>query len=145
LLVALLVSGVASAMSFYFSRSGPDTYALHATDDTVMDASVVQSVEVPGYGSFQRILEKPLFRKDRSPVQLASVVISALDNWKLTGIVLSERNQLAIVSNTVNRSSRRIRVGQSLDGWELEVLEADGAEFVNGVQRTRLGLKTERR
>lgn len=92
------------------------------------------------------IRERPLFAPSRRPV--AAPVVSdtpeeapavAQLNAVLVGLISStEGDGLALLKINGQNDVARLRIGETIEGWQLEKVESHGAVFVNGDQTTTL-------
>ncbi|AUN95752.1 hypothetical protein C0099_12900 [Pseudazoarcus pumilus] len=97
-----------------------------------------------GY-SVERIVARPLFAADRRPMaedepateQSAETpeIVDNLDGMRLTGLVGEGASAIAIVEH--EGVSRRIEVGQSIEGWRLDAIEPGVAVFSGPDGRSR--------
>lgn len=92
------------------------------------------------------IRERPLFAPSRRPVA-APVVSEVPDespraaplNAVLVGLISSsDGDGLALLKINGQNDVARLRIGEIIEGWQLEKIESHGAMFVNGDQTTTL-------
>lgn len=99
----------------------------------------------PSIESRNALLDRPLFWASRSPIQVVTKTTSEkkevgeLDKVKLVGIFGSGSHSGVIA--LVEKSERRIRVGEEVSGWKLKSIGPEGARFVNGKRRQQLRLE----
>ncbi|MEO0543703.1 MAG: hypothetical protein AAFY99_07780 [Pseudomonadota bacterium] len=97
-----------------------------------------------------KLLEKPLFSPSRRP-PLAPIVattpevtvpqperLELLPSWTLTGVLVTEGEVVAIVRNTEAEQTYRFSVGESRDGWKLNLVDERSAVFSNGDKSIRV-------
>jgi hypothetical protein len=62
------------------------------------------------------------------------------EHYRLTAITLSKGVRAALVADRLNHATRRLSVGDHLDGWRVERIEALGITFIRGQETKTLEL-----
>ena len=95
--------------------------------------------------SYSEIVERPLFVRTRRPPPepevAQQVVKKAPGNFKLEGTALSPDGQVAVLRNTRTSEMHRLRMGQSVDGWQLDQVQPGQAALSQGEQKLQLELE----
>ncbi len=100
--------------------------------------------------SLSETLTRPLFMPNREPpgTELASPLPTpraARPNAKryaLSAIIIVDNEPIALLTDTATGSLSRVREGDSLAGWRVEEIRAEGAVLNNGDTREELLLRT---
>ena len=103
---------------------------------------IVKLPEPSELKSYAGISERPLFNADRKPDPLPpppppptppkpQVVLGDLTQLKLVGVVLSGDNKLALVRRA-SAAILTLRVGDTLDGWKVDKIDAQGVGLSGG-------------
>lgn len=86
----------------------------------------------PDFSQFEQMITRPLFSNNRRPPALVDAPTENLDAqqlreaWRLSGIVLDKRQQLAIFSQRQGDQLLQLEVGMVLaDEWRLQRIERD--------------------
>lgn len=95
---------------------------------------------------FQRMLERPLFSANRRLADsTGDDAVSSADeqqlreNWRLTGVLIEPRRQLALFSQLKGESHLQLESGAVLDNnWVLELIAADHVVLQRGDQRVEI-------
>lgn len=103
----------------------------------------------PAHSAYPAIAEHPLFQASRSPWMAPpppspaapADAIPPPGGYTLTGVVLSGDQRSAIVQSTGTANVRVILEGETLDGWTLRRIDADGLHFEAGSQTFDLAFK----
>jgi len=86
---------------------------------------------LPPEDSFNEIAERPLFIKTRQPPKPAEKAgdprqkPSRAGQYKLTGVVLSPHERVAILKDAANKKVERIAEGRGMQGWTVKKVAAD--------------------
>lgn len=102
------------------------------------------AIRLPTIGSYNEVLERPLFNPDRKPVenetQDSGVAIQQNElsrKWMLTGVVIANANSTAMLKERNGPRSVKLSVDMKIDGWSLQsvtpfnaVLVSNGREVV---------------
>lgn len=124
-------------------------------DDGVIQASAPpQSVEIrqetgeflPAYNAFSAIAERPLFRSDRRPApvevvdtpttpQITPTQVGEPD-FVVIGVVTGPDGGVATIRSTTE--TVRAYVGDTVEGWRVDEIEATGIQVSQGGSRYRL-------
>jgi hypothetical protein len=100
--------------------------------------------------SFSETLARPLFMPNREPPETESASPppaprAAKPNahrYALSAIIIVDNERIALLMDTATGSLSRVREGESLAGWRVEEIRADGAVLNNGDTREELVLRT---
>ena len=104
------------------------------TGKTESPAEAPLEVEAPP--TLQAIYERPLFA---APVEQADAALPE-DAPQLVGIVGRLGEDAVALVRGGDGATRTLRVGESVDGWQLASLAIDAAFFTRGAQRARVPL-----
>ena len=126
-------------------RVGP-----HPPDGALAPALPVVTLDAVGSrlgpaSDYLEVGNRPLFGRDRRPAPMAADTGNAdapLD-VNLTSVLITPGLKLAIVQNTSDGASRRVRLGDALEGtaWRLVVLEPRRAVFEGPEGQRELALR----
>ena len=103
--------------------------------DTAIDPSLMRigRTKTPPLASYEVIVARPLFnagrRTDPAPPPPAAPKpppLPVVESYRLVGLVLSPGLQLALVSRPQGGDLLRLRPGDTLDGWNVETIDANG-------------------
>ena len=100
------------------------------------EGPVEAPLEVEGPPAPQAIYERPLFA---APVEQADAALPE-DAPQLVGIVGRLGEDAVALVRGGDAATRTLRVGESVDGWQLASLAIDAAFFTRGAQRARVPL-----
>ncbi|MDJ0739729.1 MAG: hypothetical protein QNJ91_08425 [Gammaproteobacteria bacterium] len=104
-----------------------------------------EPLPMPPLASFSEIVERPLFVQTRRPAPAPEPgqqqVRATPGNFKLEGTALSPDGDVAVLRNTRTSEMHRVLVGQSIDGWKLDVVEPGHAALSQGAQKLQLELE----
>ena len=100
--------------------------------------------------SFSETLARPLFMPNREPpgTESASALPApqaprpSANRYALSAIIIVDDERIALLTDTATGSLSRVREGDSLAGWRVEEIRADGAVLHNGDVREELSLRT---
>ncbi len=84
---------------------------------------------------FSAILERPLFSPSRRPPEQGVAAVPAPESQlqvTLVGVIISSEEQIAIVRLTDASRFARLSVGDSLQGWILDLIEPNRITFRRG-------------
>jgi hypothetical protein len=106
-------------------------------------------VAPPVQSAYPSIAEHPLFQASRMPWVAAplpspvspSDLVPPPGGYTLAGIVLSGGERSAILQSAGTARVRVLTEGETLDGWTLRRIDADGAHFEAGSQTFDLAIK----
>jgi hypothetical protein len=100
--------------------------------------------------SFSETLTRPLFMPERKPREAEPVSPLAApraarpkaNRYALSAIIIVDNKPVALLTDTATGSLSRVREGDSLAGWRVEEIRADGAVLSNGDTREELVLRS---
>ncbi len=100
--------------------------------------------------SFSETLARPLFMPNReppgtesaSPLPAPPTAKANANRYALSAIIIVDNERIALLMDTATGSLSRVREGESLAGWRVEEIRADGAVLKNGDTREELVLRT---
>ena len=97
---------------------------------------------LPPLEDFSEIVARPLFSPTRRPPSEAEVIETVTDdtplpklsdfNLTLTGVVISTEGSMALLQRPKSTDLIRALLGQEIDGWRVERIEADRVTFRQG-------------
>lgn len=101
--------------------------------------------------SFSETLTRPLFMPNRQPPEALATQPSApasrgaqpkANRYALSAIIIVDNERIALLTDTATGGLSRVREGESLAGWQVEEIHADGAVLSNGDKREELSLRS---
>ncbi len=100
--------------------------------------------------SFSETLTRPLFMPNRQPPDMESesplpaprAARPNADRYVLSAIIIVDDERVALLTDTATGALSRVREGESLAGWQVKEIHADGAVLNNGDTREELSLRT---
>ena len=101
--------------------------------------------------SFSETLTRPLFMPNRqppgevaaeSPLPAARAARPNANRYVLSAIIIVDNERIALLTDTATGGLSRVRVGESLAGWQVEEIHEDGAVLSNGDTRENLSLRS---
>jgi len=103
---------------------------------------LVSPMRLSGVRSFNDVLERPLFNSDRRPAQGesqnndAAIQQNELSRkWVLTGVVIANKNSMAMLQERSGPRSVKLKQDMKVDGWALTKVTPFNATLVsNGVE-----------
>ncbi len=104
----------------------------------------------PEYALFRQANERPLFSPDRRPsaVPPSNVVTTAPTTpklgFELVGVLISDKERLALIKQEGVAELRRIGMGLSLNGWQVEAIETDYVILRDGAEVRKVSLREDR-
>jgi len=156
ILALALVAGIAAAVSVMIPS--PLSY-MSLSSGNAPDVKVpnIPKARDPGaLTKYASIAERPLFNSDRKPDPLPpppappappkpQIVLGDLNQLKLVGVILSGDNRIALVRRA-SAGTLTLRVGDTLDGWKIEKIDAQGVGLSGGDRQDALRIpKAENR
>ena len=127
--------------------------AAAAQDPPMVRPSAIARRIVPPLDEFTQTLERPLFARTRRPPPLEQSVASPQPlapempkstpfALELSAVVLQTDRQFALFRQAAQSSLLKAEVGQSVDGWVVSEIRADGVRLERGAERQELVLRT---
>lgn len=107
------------------------------------------------WDNYAEVLARPLFNESRAPEEVATAApaegdgkAQPLTDTALTGIIIAGPVKIAMITNSANGETQRVKVGQPLEGdqsgWSLVELKPRSAVFEGaGSGRTELELSVD--
>lgn len=158
LVLIVLATAVFMAQKFLGMGAGyaSGTANAEAAPPVGMAALNQEPVKMQPWAQYAELTQRPLFNESRAPeadknaataAENAPAAVPAL-NVTLTGVILTEKLRMAIVTDPAKGSSQRVREGQPLEGemagWTLVELKPRMAVFEGaGAGRQELELTTD--
>lgn len=96
--------------------------------------------------TYRDIVQRTLFSTARKPPAApaaAETIISAeqlAKQWRLTGIVLTKEDTIAIVQRQRDKQTLRLEIGMSLEGWTLDAIGPANVTLETGTNTMTLEL-----
>lgn len=121
--------------------------------EPVLDAPVAAQHPLPleGLGPFvtqtplsaySEISARPLFTHGRKPPEEQKSSVAAVTlGFLIEGIVIAEGQQIVLLKGKRDKKLRRMRPGDLLEGWRLDEVTAEAADFSSQGRKQRLTLK----
>lgn len=143
---ALLTAGIAALWSGFGQTIEPAP-SLAAARPGGDGAGASEEFALPGFESFDEVIQRPLFNDDRRPLEPQVTEtpnptdeppggVAAELNVAVTGIIITPQQKLAMVTNNVSKEFLRLKEGMSLDGeqsgWTLRSIEPRRLVFDGG-------------
>lgn len=102
--------------------------------------------QMPPLEYYQPISLRPLFHNTRQPELVAApapapVAVDLKSLLRLQGIFVQNTQRVALFEWLATHQVRLLREGESLEGWRLERLSADGAELSQGENRIQFNVR----
>ena len=104
---------------------------------------------VPPLGTFSEMIERPLFREDRSPYvpetptepeQPRDTGPDITTQISLSAIVIDEDERIALIERTQDKKLQQLRQGEKFNGWTLNQIQADDITMQKGQQTRQIAL-----
>ncbi len=105
--------------------------------------------EPPVFAEFSEALERPLFAPSRRPPTVAAptIVESAPQQqafgFELVGVAISPEERFALIRQDGVADLQRVSLGRSLNGWQIEQIEADHVIFRAGETVRQINLRDD--
>lgn len=96
--------------------------------------------------TYSDVIQRTLFLAARKPPAAqaaAETIISAeqlAKQWRLTGIVLTKEDTIAILQRQRDKQALRLEIGMSLEGWTLDAIGPTNVALVTGTNTVTLEL-----
>jgi general secretion pathway protein N len=91
---------------------------------------------------FHAIVERPLFSPTRrAPASLAVDGEGSARQFELKGVIVSAREQHALIVSQATGKSYEVRTGDIVEGWRVERITEQSAAFTKGGVETLVPLK----
>jgi type II secretory pathway component PulC len=110
-------------------------------------APYIPQYEMPPAQRFTEIIERPIFSPSRRPAPDAPVSIETVASQlelTLIGVIISDDQQIAIVSPKNGTDFVRLGAGDSYRGWTVAAIEADRVTFRRDDVEEKVQLTYER-
>ncbi|MEM9533707.1 MAG: hypothetical protein AAGA23_22485 [Pseudomonadota bacterium] len=154
---ALLTAGIVALWSGFGQTIDPAP-PLAAARPGGAGAGASEEFALPGFESFDEVIQRPLFNDDRRPLE-PTVTETPTEpgvgepggppaelNVAVTGIIITPQQKLAMVTNNVSKEFLRLKEGMSLDGeqagWTLRSIEPRRLVFDGGAGTAEVKLET---
>jgi general secretion pathway protein N len=150
LLLTLVVLAVLLAAELHFEVGAGSARQSIRTGSAPAAASPAPLFTLADRVSFSETLTRPLFSPNREPpgTESASALPApqaprpSANRYALSAIIIVDNERIALLMDTATGSLSRVREGDSLAGWRVEEIRADGAVLHNGDVREELSLRT---
>ena len=150
LLLTLMVLAALLAAELRFEVGAGSSRQSMGRDGAPVAASPAPLFILAERVSFSETLARPLFMPNREPTgaESASPLPAPRDakananRYALSAIIIVDNERVALLKDTATGSLSRVREGESLAGWRVEEIHADGAVLNNGDTREELVLRT---
>ena len=150
LLLSLTVLAVLLAAELYFGVGAGSGRQPIGQGSTPVAATPVPLFTLADRESFPETLARPLFMPNRVPpvTESASALPAApaarpsANRYALSAIIIVDNERVALLKDSATGGLSRVREGESLAGWRVEEIRADGAVLNNGDIREELVLRT---
>jgi type II secretory pathway component PulC len=149
--ISLLLIGCLSAASLlvvqWFNPPSADEYTFLPNQNmSEFEATPVQPFQVAPLNNYRTIIERPLFLADRRAPAEAPEETSVSEtpvgdeDFVLLGVVLTPDANMALLQ--IDRGGRfaRLKVGERVNGWELQSVQANQVSLNNGERELDLPL-----
>lgn len=92
---------------------------------------------------YKAILNRPLFNKERRPVEITDSESTAEDEkaFNLVGIVLTPEQQVAIIYSKKQEKPQKVALWDWIEGWRLISVEANSVMLRKGTRSIELALQ----
>ena len=104
---------------------------------------------VPPLGTFSEMIERPLFREDRSPYvpeaptepeQPRDTGPDITTQISLSAIVIDEDERIALIERRQDKKLQQLRQGEKFNGWTLNQIQADDITMQKGQETRQIAL-----
>lgn len=101
---------------------------------------------LPDLKDLAEVVERPLFTQNRLPAPPEAQADTPAQKpgqqfaYDLSGIVITASQQMALLRNTRTREIRQVRLGETIDGWEVTAISADQVILSRGQDTQALKL-----
>ncbi|MDH3531387.1 MAG: hypothetical protein OEO82_00580 [Gammaproteobacteria bacterium] len=146
LLAATVILSLVVALQWLYPAR-PARAALATTQDT--DAGLPEfdavALNPPHMADLASMLERPLFYADRRmpeqpKTETATVAPLTPLRLKLEGVAITGESRVAVLRNLSDNQLLQLTEGMAHDGWTLDAVSSNGANFSRGEQVTELPL-----
>ena len=121
----------------------------------VADPKTLANRPVPPLGTFSEMIERPLFREDRSPYvpeaptepeQPRDTGPDITTQISLSAIVIDEDERIALIERRQDKKLQQLRQGEKFNGWTLNHIQADDITMQKGqlIRQIALTVKLSR-
>jgi hypothetical protein len=149
--IGLLLVGCLLAASLlvvqWFNPPYPDEYTpLSNKNVSEFEVEPVQPFQVAPLPDYRNIIERPLFLADRRPPEETSEETPVSEtpvgdeDLLLLGVVLTPDANMALLQVDQRGQVARLRVGEKVNGWELQSIQPNQVNLNNGERELDLPL-----
>lgn len=152
-LLMLVAAGLAAVI--YTELRGPSrgvtSPALPVEAAPVVESAPPASFRLPDLDYYAEVVERPLFRDTRRPPEEeeeaavaekppAEATAKKLD-YVLTGVMMTPERRLAFLKSTAKGEAKRIKQGDTLDGWLVKLVQSKRVVLSRGARSQVLKLQ----
>ncbi len=122
----------------------PDINSVAQTAEVRLEKTPVSQVNsLANISEFEEITQRPLFSSDRQPAkevaEQETIQAPARNpDLKLTGIVLSDEGQVALIKSRKDPKLKRIKLEESINGWKLIEIKSNSVKLESRNQQITL-------
>ena len=98
----------------------------------------MQVPEVRAFSDYKAVLDRPLNAENRRPPAVSASHSTLAAQWRVSGVVRVGEREIVLLRDDVKRQSRRVKIGEELDGWLLHSVATGSVVFVKDDQKVLL-------
>ncbi len=148
-LTLVVLAALLAAELRFEAGVGPERQSIGRASAAPPAASPAPLFALADRESFSETLTRPLFMPNRQPPDLESApalpatraATPNANRYVLSAIIIVDDERIALLTDTATGALSRVREGESLAGWQVEEIHADGAVLNNGDTREELSLR----
>ena len=115
----------------------------------VADPKTLANRPVSPLGTFSEMIERPLFREDRSPYvpeaptepeQPRDTGPDITAQISLSAIIIDEDERIALIERRQDKKLQQLRQGEKFNGWTLNQIQADDITMQKGQETRQIAL-----
>jgi general secretion pathway protein N len=154
-LLALMLAGVCGVLVLILiaqqwlggGGSDPGVIQVSPSGSGVPSSLETRQFDLPPKGDYAEVIARPLFSEDRRPEErdaesseqeeaiAADVTQKELPPVRLTGVIITPEQRIAMLRNNKNREYVTLKEGEPLEGWTLEEIGQRRIVFATGGKR----------
>lgn len=150
-LILVAICAILGNLIYYKYKNPLDTEGKTSTPSSekllLKESPEATSLKLGDVNNFEAIVERPLFSHNRQPQEESAIEIIPVQktpvkkpDLQLTGIVLSDDEQVALIKVRKNPRLKRVKLNEKVQGWTLIELKSNSAKLTSGDQELVLEL-----
>lgn len=143
---AVLVAASAGLGFVIYDEIGRDSLPPPASPAAAPEPAPMPAPEtftLPPLPAYHAVTDRPVFTQNRKPPpaeDVASQPATNVSEFLLSGIIITESEKIALVTNARAGSLARYREGQVMGGWRLQSILQDRIVLERGAERQEIKL-----